>query len=476
MRVVAAVATEFLDRVRRGRGPEGGGHLTVLRVGLRRGPGIWVAVLCGTTIPVCATLFVGHWNWQDDWRDTGMALSTSLTFALPVAVGVACRQGGAEARAGARWVREYSARGPFTHALLFCAPSVLWPLAGFALAVLVMFLAALWRTPASGVPPYLEVAYCAALLTAFTCLAHTVGALLPFRAVPVLAGFLCSLLSPLTGGAELGATQWAMPRIVHAVTPLRRYAGPTVPEHTWGLPSHRPDMGDYPALWPGWLMLTLMVALAATAVCVLARRWALPVVLCALLVPIAAAQPFDTTANRPVTAPFQVRCVRGSPTVCVSDDHLAVARRDAHTLAAHFGDRLAGVEGAPSHVLALRESYEACSSPDPAAAWTVEIDLAHSEENRFLHVADQLSNPACRWSERHWTNDDRHLMSAVSFWLLPAGLRDFTGDDEAVPRLTAHLSALPHHIRAAWLTRYLAAVRQDDHIPRLPPVPKAATP
>lgn len=475
MREVTAVGAGFLDRVRRGREPGGGGHLAVLGVGLRRGPGIWVAVLCGTTIPVCASLLVGHWNWQEDWRDTGMALSTSLTFALPVAVGMACRQGGAEARAGARWLREHSVRGPYTHALLCCAPSVLWPLAGFTLAVLVMFLRVMWRTPAAGVPPYQEVAYCAALLTALTSVAHTVGALLPFRAVPVLAGFLCSLLSPLTGGAELGATQWAMPRIVHAVTPLRRYVGPTVPEHVWDLPSSRPDFRDYPALWPGWLMPILMVALAVMAVSVLARRWALPVALCALLVPVAAAQPFDTPANRPVTAPFQVRCAGGSPTVCVSED-LAVARREAHTLAAHFGGRLAGVEGAPSHVLALRESYDVCASKDPAEAWTVEIDPTRPADQHFGIVADQLSDPACRWSEHRWTNDDRHLMWAVSLWLLPADQRDFTGYDKSALRFTAHLSALPHHTRAAWLTRYLAAVRQGDHVPRLPPVPKAATP
>ncbi|MER6155979.1 hypothetical protein ABT147_10590 [Streptomyces sp. NPDC001868] len=474
-KVVAA--TGFHVRVRNAwarRTDSGAGHLRVLRAQLRRGPAapgaaVFTVVLLLTAWP--SRTSPHEEAWHGDWINTSAVLGSSLAFGLPVAVGVACWQGGAQTRAGMRWAQEQAVRPPVARALLACAPSVLWPLTAF-LAFTLLLMGMTWWTATAGAPPCLEAAYSTLLLTALTALAHVLGELLPLRVVPVLAAVGSALLLSLNS-ARTSYGSLANGLTFYDVTPDRRYTGRPVPgyEDDFGSPSaydYWETSAPSDVTWPYWLLLALLATATATAVGVLARRW-LPVALLCAALTSAAVLPVDYAATRPEPVLMAVRCSRGTPVLCLSDDRAAF-HQESRRMVAHFAARLADVRGAPSHYLATAETGRGCRSPGPYTSprgWTVEFAATDAPDIRFDEVAHDIAM-SCSLGSNDSQRHAEYLVAAVHTWLVPVERRGPHTRPPAVRRAVARLSALPHRTRAAWLTDYFTALRRDSPIPGLP--------
>lgn len=391
--------------------------------------------------------------WWGDWFGTGGTIHDCLSLALPISAGLACWQGGLEARAGTAWTGECSVRGPWANVLLSLAPSVLWPLTVFGTSVLVMS-AATWSTAPVGRPPFAMAAYAVAMLSTMVGAGHVLGCLLPLRIVPPLVG--APLVWGRIGGDILG--------FEHPT--YRSYAGPPLPDHTWE------TYEDPVPLWLPWAALALIITAALTVLAFRARVRLTAGLLLLVLVPCAAVRPWQGGVLETGVGTIAVRCSNGTPVVCLSADR--EAQRDQLTgVADHFSRRLDGVRGAPTHYLATADTGFDRFFDAGTDGWTAEIQLGTSGTTRFRTVAGHIAEPDWFYDPAYEDSARSALVMGVTDWLLPAQYRP-KDRPPRVRRLTARLTALPEPARTAWLSRYLSAVQNEAD--RLPQLPKAATP
>ncbi|MFF3739169.1 hypothetical protein [Streptomyces sp. NPDC002566] len=424
----------------------GGGRRDVVRVRLVRG--IWPVGAAVLAALLCLLVTDSSGRLDGDWFGAARTIHMSLLQLTPFAMAIGCWHGGTEPRAGAEWVGDSAARGPWTRALLSLAPSLLWPTAVLGLGIVGM-LAVTWPTATGGRPPFAPALHALLVLAGATGTAHILGALLPLRIVPLLVGV--AALWPLmvsNGGDVLG---FDFPSD-------RPYVGPEVPGHPWS--------GWTDGLVPGWLPWVTLGALglsAATILALRARLWGSAVFLVACLLPLTLLDPLRMGAVGAGVGTIAVRCSTGVPAVCLSDDR--AARKDELTeVAAHFGRLLAGVRGAPTHFLGTAETLLGDLPQD--GAWAIEVPLDSTREQRFRAIALYLAGTRCCRPD-----PDQAIVDAVIQWLLPAEYRQRRLDPLA-RAVIFRLDSMSPADRADWLSRYLVAIRTQA---RLTPAPMETT-
>ncbi|WP_329222306.1 hypothetical protein OG352_34360 [Streptomyces sp. NBC_01485] len=404
--------------------------------------------------PVLAVLLVmavtGSFAHVDgDWFDAAQTIHLSLVQITPFAMAIACWQGGTEPRAGAEWVGDSAARGPWTRALLSLTPSVLWPTVLLGLGI-VGVLAVTWPTATGARPPLPLALYALLVLAGATGTAHILGALLPQRIVPLLVG--AAAVWPLmvsNGGDVLG---FELPS-------QRPYVGPDVPGHSWLDWTNRLVPG-----WLPWITLTSLLLAAATVLALRAGLWRFAVFLIACLLPLTLLDPLRMGDIESGVGTIAVRCSAAVPAVCLSEDR--VAHKDELTeVAAHFGRLLAGVRGAPTHYLGTAETL--VGDLPQERGWALEISLDSTREQRFRITARYLAGWNCCRS-----TTDQAVVDAVTQWLLPAEYRQQRLNLLA-RAVISRLDSMSRADRADWLSQYLTAIRTDD---RLTPPLNATTP
>ncbi|MFJ5776317.1 hypothetical protein [Streptomyces sp. NPDC093094] len=344
-------------------------------------------------------------------------------------------QGGAEERHDARWMRQTSVRAPVSPVLLGLASGVVWPLAGYLLAVTaVLAWPGSWDTATR--PPLDAMAVDAALIVAVSCVAHLLGRTIPLRVTPLVVGAAALLLGPVW--------QLLFP-LEHTYTGT----GAPVPQEAarWVLRT--------PPAWVPWCRAVLIAAVAAAAVLLCAYRWR-PAV--ALLLATAALGLGVTWAGGTAASAFNptgIRCTGRAPAVCVSAEHEAQRQRLEREVTG-LSRLLEGVREAPTHYVWTQktEVLGGCGgSGGVGSPWVVAVpwwspafdDLARSvAEDR----CGELRSPQAR---------------ALYAWL--------TGWDELGAQerlLLRRLDGLPARERAAWIDRYLTAVKRGRPLPSVP--------
>ncbi|MFF3849526.1 hypothetical protein [Streptomyces sp. NPDC002328] len=392
-----------------------------------------------------------------DWFDAARTIHLALIQFTPFAMAIACWQGGTDPRARAEWTGDTSARGPWPRALLSLAPSLLWPTAVFGTGALVV-LATTWPTATAGRPPFLLAAYALLALAAATGAAHVVGALLPQRVVPLPAGAAAVwpyMVTDLDGdvlGFEFPST--------------RPYTTAEVPQ------GYQPDYVEplTPA-WLPWVTLAALLLVTATVLALRARQPRLAVLLLVCLAPLALLDPLRTGDVDAGVGTIAVRCSTDVPAVCLSDDRTAY-RDELAQVAAHFGQRLSGVRGAPTHYLGTAETL--VGDLPAAKGWTMEVSLSATREQRFRIVARYMAGMGCCRSAA-----DQIVVDAVTQWLLPVEYRERRPHPFLRP-VISRLDALVPDVRAAWLSRYFAVIWAEESrlppYPSLPPLPNGTAP
>ncbi|MGW3661994.1 hypothetical protein [Streptomyces sp. NPDC005141] len=417
----------------------------VLRANLRRQAGPLVALVVAAVI--VSVVWDGLYA-RGMWRDTGWVYIGETCGLAARTVGVGCAvllaawQGGSESRDDAGWAAKTSARGGVSYHLLGLASGVLWPLAGYLLAMTVMVSSPYPQEPV-GRPPLDTMAVDAAMLGAWACLAHLVGRTIPLRGVFLLAAPAAVIVS---------ASPWGEPLFGPYLDLRFTYSGDAVPGGA--------ELGAPPGppAWLPWCRAALFTTVAATAVLLCARRWktsgALILVLVAAI-PSMALTP-DANASGSVLNARELRCNGHHPAVCVSSAYEERRQRLKH-LAARLSRRLEGV--GPTHYLLTEGSLHSCRGRNGAdSAWT--IGISPREEASLRNLADCLVGPAS--SEGAASPE----ASALYRWLTrEAPAHRPTADERSAADRLARLSARE---RATWIDRYLTAVEHGSRPPRIP--------
>ncbi|WP_217240363.1 hypothetical protein [Streptomyces sp. AC555_RSS877] len=166
------------------RRPESARHPLCAEVVRGFGPWAGAAVLLTFTVALAAD----STQWQGGWAETRERLHTvSGLLGVPLALAAGCWHGGRERRRGTEELLAVSARGPLARLLASVLPLVLWVVAGYAVAVVLAWLATWYR--ATGDSPYPVAALTDAVVLASAVLAgQVVGRLVAWRlAAPLLA-------------------------------------------------------------------------------------------------------------------------------------------------------------------------------------------------------------------------------------------------------------------------------------------------
>ncbi|WP_406368978.1 hypothetical protein OG788_03165 [Streptomyces sp. NBC_00647] len=419
--------------------------LIVLRANLRRQAGPLVAlVVAGVIVSV---VWDGLYA-RGMWRDTGWVYIGEMCGLAARTVGVgsaallAAWQGGAESRDDAGWAATTAARGGVSHHLLGLASGVLWPSAGYLLAMTVMVLSPYPQEPV-GRAPLDTMAVDEAMLGAFACLAYLLGRTVPLRGVFLIAAPVAVILC---------VSPWGEPLLGPYVYLRFTYTGDSVPGGTaLGAPPG-------PPVWLPWCRAALFTAVAATAVLLCARRWKASGALILMLVaaiPVMALTP-EADASGSVLNTRALRCSGTHPAVCVSSAY-EERRRRLELLAAHLSRRLEGV--GPTHYLLTEDSLYSCRGRNGAdSGWTFGISPRDDPSLQGLAecVIGSASYPGAASPEAH----------ALYRWLTqetPAHRP--TADERSAADRLARLS---HGERSTWIDRYLTAVEHDSRPPRIP--------
>ncbi|MFF6879691.1 hypothetical protein ACFY9S_30905 [Streptomyces sp. NPDC012474] len=417
----------------------------VLRANLRRQAGPLASlVMAGVLVAVVWDGLYARGMWRDTgWVYIGEVCGLAArTVGVGFAVLLAGWQGGSEARNGAGWAATTSARGAVTYQLMGLASAIVWPLAGYALAMAVMVASPYPQDPV-GRAPLDMMALDAVMLTAFSCMAYLVGWTVPLRGVSV----------PLAAVAVwLSLSPWCEP-LLGPLTDLRfTYRGDPVPGGAeLGAPPG-------PVLWLPWCKAALLAAVAASAVLLCARRWkssgALIVMLSAAL-PLLALTP-QAHGSGSVLNTRELRCTGHDPAVCVSSAY-EPRRRQLEQVAVQLSRRMEGA--GPTHYLLTEDSRHTCRDGDETdSAWTVgvsareEIGL-HNLASCFTAFSAVLETaPAEARALYRWLTRETPSPGATAH----------------APSAADRLARLAAPQRATWIGRYLAAVQHGGRPPRLP--------
>ncbi|MCK8436682.1 hypothetical protein G3I77_27820 [Streptomyces sp. D2-8] len=416
----------------------------VLWANLRRQAGPLVAfVMAGVLVAVVWDGLYARGMWGDTgWVYIGeMCGLAARTVGVGFAVLLAGWQGGAEARDEADWVVTTSARGGVTYQLMGLASGVVWPLAGYVLAMTVMVVSPYPQEPV-GRAPLDMMAVDAVMLTAFSCVAYLVGRTVPLRGVFVLLAAAAVVLS---------VSPWSKP-LLGPLTDLRfTYRGDPVPGGAeLGAPPG-------PAVWLPWCQAALLAAVAATAVLLCARRWrasgALIVMLTAAL-PLLALTP-QVHASGSVLNTRELRCRGHDPAVCVSSAYEPRRQRLEH-VAVRLSRRMEGA--GPTHYLLTEDSARTCRDSDGADhAWTVGVSA------RWEISLQDLAGCLTAFSSQEPASAEAR---ALYRWLTQE--TSSHGSPAHAPSTADRLARLAAPDRAKWIGRYLTAVEHGNRPPRIP--------
>ncbi|MGW6645454.1 hypothetical protein [Streptomyces iakyrus] len=417
----------------------------VLRANLRRQAGPLAALV------MAGVLVAAAWDGlyaRGRWRDTGWVCIgetcglAARTVGVGFAVLLAGWQGGAETRDDAGWVATTSARGSVTYRLMGLASGVVWPLAGYVLAMTVMVVSPYPQEPVGRAPLDL-MAVDAVMLTAFSCVAYLVGRTVPLRGVSV----------PLTAaGVVLSVSPWGAP-LLGPLTGLRfTYSGDPVPGGAeLGAPPG-------PAVWLPWCRAALLASVAASAVLLCARRWKTSIVLIVVLaaaLPLLALTPQDRVSGS-VLNTREVRCKGRDPAVCMSSAY-EPRRQRLEQVALRLSRRMEGA--GPTHYLLTEDSSHTCRDSDGVdSAWTVGIWARQKISLQVLagcltgfSPSDELASAEARALYRWLTRETSSRGAAAH-----------------APSTADRLARLTAPERATWIGRYLAAVEHGGRPPRIP--------
>ncbi|MFE7900790.1 hypothetical protein ACFU3E_25425 [Streptomyces sp. NPDC057424] len=417
----------------------------VLWANLRRQAGPLAAlVLAGVLVAVA-------WDGlyaRGRWRDTGWVYIGEMCGLAARTVGVGCAvllagwQGGSEARDDAGWVATASARGGVTYQLMGLASGVVWPLAGYVLAMTVMVASPYPQEPV-GRAPLDMMAVDGVMLTAFSCVAYLVGRTVPLRGVSVLLAAAAVVLSVST---------WSEP-LLGPLAHLRfTYRGDTVPGGAeLGAPPG-------PAVWLPWCRAVLLAAVAATAVLSCARRWKTSgalIVMLTVALPLLALTP-QSRASGSVLNTRELRCRGHDPAVCVSSAY-EPRRQHLEHVAVRLSRRMEGA--GPTHYLLTEDSSRECRDSDGVDhAWTVGISAREDISLQGLAGCLIAFSP----HQEPTTAEAR----ALYLWLTQE--TPSHGSTAHAPSTADRLARLSAPERAHWIGRYLAAVEHGSRPPRIP--------
>lgn len=416
----------------------------VLRANLRRQAGPAAAFV------VAAVMVSVVWDGlyaRGMWRDTGWVYIGELcelsarTVGVGFAVLLAGWQGGSARRDDADWAVLTSARSGAACELMGLAAGVLWPLAGYLLAMTVMVS---WPFPQEpvGRAPLDTMAVDGAMIAAYACLAYLTGRTVPLRSASLIA---------TAAAVALSVSSYGEPLMAPFVRLRFTYTGDAVPG---GAASGAPPG---PPVWLPWSRIGLFTAVAATAVLLSARRWLTSAVLVLGLVAGMSllAVTAKTGAAGSVLNTRELRCTGHDPTVCLSSAY-EDRRRSLERAAAHLSRRLEGV--APTHYLLTEDSLHSCRGRKGSGSpWTIGVSPraeASIENLAACIVGPALYEPAS--PEAY----------ALYRWLVPEAPAD---RPTARARSAAdRLARLPARRRATWIGQYLTAVEHGSRPPVVP--------
>ncbi|MER6563024.1 hypothetical protein ABT300_35885, partial [Streptomyces sp. NPDC001027] len=177
----------------------------VLRANLRRQAGPAAAfVVAGAMVSVVWDGLYARGMWRDTgWVSIGELCGLSArTVGVGFAVLLAGWQGGSARRDDADWAAQTSARSGAARESMGLASGVLWPLAGYLLAMTVMVSSPFPQEPA-GRAPLDTMAVGGAMIAAYSCLAYLIGRTAPLRSAPLIAAAAAVVLSVSPCGEPL---------------------------------------------------------------------------------------------------------------------------------------------------------------------------------------------------------------------------------------------------------------------------------
>ncbi|MGW0871161.1 hypothetical protein ACWD3Z_11800 [Streptomyces sp. NPDC002740] len=377
---------------------------------------------------------------QGRWIEIGELLhEAACGYAGAAAVLLASWQGGAEVRSGVDWIHATAVRGVLTQRLAGLASGVLWPLTGYLLAVLVVLLWPFAEQP-SHRPPFDAMTVDAASIIAVSCLAHLAGRAVPLPVTPFV--LVAALIL-------FGQSPW-WTTIAHPVE--INYTGDALPPSTsdWA-PVHPPP-------WLPWCRALLFTVLAAAAVSLCARCWKTAAVLVTVVGTAALGLALTQKGSAAISAVnvSEMRCAGRQAALCLPKEN-EDARRRLQPQVDRLARKLEGVRSAPAYYVVSDQSYryrDWAADDDSAGSGPRVIGLALSADLRSLTTEIACPDLCVGLLE-----------GAVFAWLTdtsPDGL------DEEQLLLVQTLDGLPPKQRAAWLDRYLHAVRFGKTLPDPP--------
>lgn len=385
---------------------------------------------------------------QDRWIEIGALLhEAACGYGGTTAVLLAGWQGAAEARSGVEWIHATAVRGVLSQRLAGLASGVLWPLAGYLLAVPAVLMWPYAAQP-SHRPPYDAMAVDAMSIVAVSCIAYLVGRTVP---LPVTAFVLVAAL------LLFGQSTW-WTAIAHPVE--INYTGASLPQSTSDWAPARPP------LWLPWCRAALFALLAAAAVSLCARWWKTGVVLVTAVGTAALGLGLTQKGGAAVSAvnASEMRCAGRYAALCLPQEYEGVRQR-LQPQVDRLAGRLVGVRNAPAYYVVSDQSYRYRDwgdhddgAHDGSRAVGIELSADTASLARDIACPDYCFGP---------------LQGAVIAWLTGGPPDDLYREQQLL--LIGELDSLPERQRRDWLGRYLQAVRDGKALPDMPSGPGGAS-
>ncbi|MFB7247267.1 hypothetical protein ACFCYX_32935 [Streptomyces populi] len=380
------------------------------------------------------------------WIEIGENLhEAACGYGGAAAVLLASWQGGAEVRSGVDWIHATAVRGVLTQRLAGLASGVLWPLAGYLLAVLAVLVWPYAGQP-SHRPPFDAMTVDAASIVAVSCFGHLAGRAVPLPATPFVL---------VTALILFGQSSW-WSAITHPAE--INYTGDALPPGTSGWVPVRPHP------WLPWCRALMLAVVAAAAVSLCARCWKTAVVLVTVAGTAALGLHLTQKGSAAISAvnASEMRCTGRAVALCLPKENEG-ARRRLQPQVDRLAGKLRGVRGAPSYYVVSDQSYRygdwgADNDPADTGPRVIGIELSADARSLARDIAcpDLCTGP---------------LEGAVFTWLTGTSPDSVLYGEEQL-HLVQLLNEMPPKQRTNWLSRYLDAVESGKSLPDMPYTPR----
>ncbi|MFE9024546.1 hypothetical protein ACFYNL_39195 [Streptomyces sp. NPDC007808] len=430
----------------------------VLKANLRRQAGPLVAL--ATAVAVVSYVLEGKYEGpglQTDWAQIGSQCSEAGKGFGGAAAGLlAGWQGGAEVRNDSGWMAKTSVRGAVPYQLVGLVSGVVWPLTGYVLATVVLLVwpvvPLVWpyQTAPVGRAPLDMMIVDAAVIVAVSCIAYLLGRTVPLRVTAPIVSLAIPVFWQTPWGRALGGS-----------TDLS-FSGDPVPSNAalWAPPQ--------PPHWLPWCWAVLFGAVAVVAVLLCARCWKPAVALA--LVTVALGLGVTKAGGTAVSAfnTMEIRCTGHAPTVCTSVEDEG-QRQQLQRQVAQLSQRLEGVREAPTHYVwthyvgtdYVSEELSGCGERGGRGGvrspWAVTI----RGQSPTSDIAADIVEGSSDCDSVSGTPE----AYALHAWLTDASAQELTAEKRSGVN---RLNALSARERAAWIGRYLAAVKRGATPPPIP--------